>query len=698
MLAPSLRLIELGDRRKQTIAQDPALEPDTNPGWPYNNMSYFAALSHQFAETVEGTALREGPPDVIECQDYAAIGYFLLQRRLTLGGPLKGVPVQLHIHTPDYLIQKWNQYPRWKLPDYWIGRMERASLWMADHVVAPSQAIVDAVEVSMEGTLPQVDIVPYPLTFQFEDDQATIAPEVPLLVYAGRIELRKGVEPLIKACEQLWNTGEEFQLQLVGGDVHIPLRGGSYTRWLQERYEDRITSGQIRLTGNLSHEDCLDRMRSATAIALPSLYENFPNTCMEAMALGKVVVASSNGGMREMIDDRGQSGFLADPNNVPELAETLKKALHLDPGERIRMGNAARRRIHEICEPGRVLKTRIARMERLKPRHGNTFPFLNRRLREGPRAEPLPEKPLISVLIPYYNLGNYLGECVASVMASKGVQLEVIIINDGSTDTHSIEKLDDLRRENLPQVKILDIPNGGLANARNVGAREATGELIAFVDADDCVEPTFFARALELFQRYNNVHLAYSWVRFFDGGRGIWHSWTFDLPYLLCHNQLIPIVVLRRESFLAAGQNKPHIVYGLEDLEGWISMAEAGYGGVSIPEALTRYRIRPDSMFKAIEWDRKLYLYDLISAEHPEVYTTYGRELFDLQNANGPSMSWDQPTMFRCAQDRLFGRLERAEARSGELHERVRSLEAAEKWLHKERRRLAEKAGEILEE
>jgi hypothetical protein len=126
-------------------------------------------------------------------------------------------------------------------------------------------------------------------------------------------------------------------------------------------------------------------------------------------------------------------------------------------------------------------------------------------------------------------------------------------------------------------------------------------------------------------------------------------------------------------------------------------MAEAGCGGVAIPEPLAEYRIRSDSMFKVIEPDKKLYLYDLISHEHPELYREYGLELFNLENANGPAYGWDQPTMFRGPQDRLLGRLNRAEAELPGLREDLRKVREAETWLQKERRRLCALAGEPLD-
>ncbi|MFO7725998.1 MAG: glycosyltransferase [Oceanipulchritudo sp.] len=692
------RLLEFRHRFEAAREALPGIEPDAHPGWPFNNMAYFAALSFQYAGELRNLAAGEGPPDVIECQDYAAIGYFLLQRKLTDPDFFPDTPVVVHLHTPDFAVQEVNQYPRYKLPDYWIGRMERGAIWMADALLSPSRFIARELGTFLEGSSPEVTTIPYPWP-DLDPGGVGLPGSDRRLLYPGRLELRKGVEPLLAACEAVWRSGESFTLEMIGGDVHTPLKGGSLRTYLGKRYQHRVESGQLLLKGSLPHDACLQHMREAATVLVPSLWENFPNTCIEAMALGKLVIASGEGGQAEMVGDDGKAGLLFSHKEAGSLEAAIRRALDMGPEERKGLGLRARERIKSLCSPDRVLPRRLEHfrsvIEKHRPR--KRFPFSNRRLREGRMAESLPPVPLISVVIPYYNLGAYLPEALGSVLASEGVRLEVLIVNDGSTEPESLKVLDAIRDESPASVQVIDIPNGGLANARNHGAGLAAGELVAFVDADDRVRPDFFRRALGVLRRYPNVHLAYSWIRFFDEGRGIWHSWNFDLPYLLCHNQLVPIVVVRRDSFLQYGRNKPHIVYGLEDYEGWISMAEAGCGGVAIPEPLVEYRIRSNSMFKVIEPDKKLYLYDLISHEHPDLFREYGRELFNLQNANGPAYGWDQPTMFRGPQDRLIGRLNRTETEVHGLREDVRKLREAEIWLQKERRRLSKLAGEPLD-
>lgn len=677
------RLHEFVHRYEAARTVDPEIEPDAHPGWPYNNMAYFPALSHQYLEEVEVLAGEDGPPDIIECQDYAALGYFLLQARLTRPGFLEGTPVVLHLHTPDFAVQEVNQYPRYKLPDYWIGRMERAAIRMADAVLAPSGFIASEIGRWLEGDPPAVTVIPYPWAGAPTGAATGPAPGIEnRLICPGRIELRKGVEPLLAACEELWREGAGFVLEMAGGDVHTPLKGGSLKAYLEKRYRHRIESGNLAFHGSLTHEECLHRMNEATAVVIPSLWENFPNTCIEAMALGKLVVASTSGGQAEMLGQSNPAGILFQHDEPDDLKEALARALRTSAAQRAALGQAAQERIARLCHPDEVVPRRITHFREVIAAAGprSRYPFSNRRLREGPTAPPLSPDPLVSVVIPYYNLGPFVAECVESVLASEEVRIEVLLVNDGSTDAGSIRELDIIREAGHPGLRVLDIPNGGLANARNVGAAAATGELVAFVDADDTIGPGFLHRAVEVLRRYSNVHLVCSWVRFFGEGKGIWHSWTFDLPYLLCHNQLVPIAVVRRETFLRHGRNKPHIVYGLEDYESWISLAEAGCGGVAIPEPLVQYRIRSNSMFKVIEPDKKLYLYDLISHEHPDLYREYGLELFNLQNANGPAYGWDQPTMFKGPQERLLFRLQHALAELGPLRNEVLKLRQAEAW------------------
>lgn len=104
--------------------------------------------------------------------------------------------------------------------------------------------------------------------------------------------------------------------------------------------------------------------------------------------------------------------------------------------------------------------------------------------------------PKVSVIIPVYNKENYLEATLASVLQQPLDDMEVIAVNDGSTDA-SLAILTRLA-ENDPRVRIVDIPNGGVSNARNVGLAHAAGEWIQFLDADDRLDAEYLQQAVSV--------------------------------------------------------------------------------------------------------------------------------------------------------------------------------------------------------
>ncbi|WP_088825248.1 glycosyltransferase family 2 protein [Listeria goaensis] len=100
----------------------------------------------------------------------------------------------------------------------------------------------------------------------------------------------------------------------------------------------------------------------------------------------------------------------------------------------------------------------------------------------------------VSVIIPAYNVGEYIEACLDSVMNQSYEKLEVIVINDGSTDDTG-EKLA-LLQEKYPTMQVITKENGGLSAARNDGVRLATGDFIAFVDSDDVIDRDMYKKMM----------------------------------------------------------------------------------------------------------------------------------------------------------------------------------------------------------
>ena len=144
--------------------------------------------------------------------------------------------------------------------------------------------------------------------------------------------------------------------------------------------------------------------------------------------------------------------------------------------------------------------------------------------------------------------------------------------------------------------------------------------------------------------KYSNVSYVYSWVQYFEGSTAVWPTFNVHIPYLLCANMLAAFVVIRKNDFLNFGQNRIKMEYGMEDYDGWVSLAEHGYLGVSIPEKLNLYRIRKDSMSRQFNKKMRIYLYETSMQGHEKLFEKYSKDIYMLLLTNGQPYYWNNPT------------------------------------------------------
>ncbi len=107
---------------------------------------------------------------------------------------------------------------------------------------------------------------------------------------------------------------------------------------------------------------------------------------------------------------------------------------------------------------------------------------------------------LISVLVTIYNVAEFLPKCLDSILAQTYTNLEIILVDDGSTDASG--KICDAYAQKDPRIRVIHKPNGGVSAARNAGLDAATGEYIGFVDGDDWIAPQTYQTALERMTRH----------------------------------------------------------------------------------------------------------------------------------------------------------------------------------------------------
>ena len=163
----------------------------------------------------------------------------------------------------------------------------------------------------------------------------------------GRLAEQKGQLLLVEAAARLQDRGPDFELVIVGDG---PLRDEL------ERAIDRLgLRDRVRITGFLDNQGVRRELEAARALVLPSFAEGLPVVIMEAMALGRPVIATSIAGIPELVEP-GRSGWLVPAGAVEPLVEAMAEALAADPAELDRMGRAGAARAaeqHDADDRGR---------------------------------------------------------------------------------------------------------------------------------------------------------------------------------------------------------------------------------------------------------------------------------------------------------------------------------------------------------
>jgi GT2 family glycosyltransferase len=206
-------------------------------------------------------------------------------------------------------------------------------------------------------------------------------------------------------------------------------------------------------------------------------------------------------------------------------------------------------------------------------------------------------EPLVSVIIPAYNSAEFMGETLDSVFAQTYTPVEVIVINDGSRDTPELEQV--LQRYATKNLRYLNQENQGAGAARNAGLRAATGDLIAFLDADDTWEPEFLEKLMALLKRTES-DLVFSDARLFGDPKldGLTFMQVEPSNGPVTPENLLSVAVCVLTSTVLA-RKKPILDAGLfdvsirrgQDFDLWLKLAKAGARMDYTREVLAAHRI-----------------------------------------------------------------------------------------------------------
>lgn len=300
--------------------------------------------------------------DVLEGPEYGAEAAAAVRE-------IPDIPLVVRLHTPSFLARQLNRsshssYARMRTfaANIWnlCGRREflgsdrdteRRHVQDADQIASPSVALSELV--AREWRIPREHIHHLPNPFIATAALLKIsAPSTHKVVtFLGRLETRKGILELAKAIPLVLERMSDITFRLIGDSSIASPRSALTMR----DYLLRVLGSSRSRVEFIEHlpQDAIPEYLAATSICVfPSLWENFPYACLEAMAAGRAIIASSVGGMAEMLD-QGQAGELVRPRAPPALAEAI--LLLLADAERMSLyGQRARARVLSEYSPSRI--------------------------------------------------------------------------------------------------------------------------------------------------------------------------------------------------------------------------------------------------------------------------------------------------------------------------------------------------------
>jgi glycosyltransferase involved in cell wall biosynthesis len=210
---------------------------------------------------------------------------------------------------------------------------------------------------------------------------------------------------------------------------------------------------------------------------------------------------------------------------------------------------------------------------------------------------------MVSVIIPCYNQGHFLGEALASLYKANEADLEIIIVNDGSSDENTNRIISEL---DTSQYIVLNQHNQGLAMARNNGIAISKGKYILPLDADNYINPELISKAISVLDSNNSIDIVYTDCVVFGDLNENRVVGEFDFTMLLHGNYIDALAIFRREVWeVNKGYDANMPFMGWEDWDFWINSHTNGFKFYYINQSLYHYRHLGGSMLRSKDLEVK---------------------------------------------------------------------------------------------
>jgi glycosyltransferase involved in cell wall biosynthesis len=544
-----------------------------------------SALSLWSARLFEAlcAAYPDGGPDLVEFPDFLGEAFVTAQARRADDPRIARTTICVRGCTTSEMTHVLDGHLSDEFGDLLTQQIERYALAHCDHFLWAGGDVLGTYErfFGPEAIAAPVR-VRHPL-FGHAAEPAAAEEDGDLLrlLFVGRLERRKGVLDLARAISGI--ADERLRVTFLGGDTETAPLGQSVRTMLELIVGD---DPRVTLVEELPRERLPELVAAHDAVVLPSLWECWPAVALEALERDRPILATPTGGFVEIVDE--SSGWLTDGVGAEPLAVAIERLLaEPEAVAALRGSGRPRARFAELTDVDQV-------------RSG----YLALAAERPPVPAPLAERPLVSVVIPYFRLEEFIEEAVRSVEAQTYPEIETVIVNDGSL--RPADRILEPLAERYGATVITQV-NSGLGAARNTGVVHARGRYVMFLDADNVLRPRFIERCVEVLERHPGFAYATAWARYVNERGEQWQGSQHEYRALgnwtpLVHRRNVAgdaAAVFRRDVF-TRGLHYGQELTSFEDWALYRLMHELGLIGTVVPERLLEYRIRDKSMLRQI--------------------------------------------------------------------------------------------------
>ena len=379
--------------------------------------------------------------------------------------------------------------------------------------------------------------------------------------------------------------------------------------------------------------------RASDALLMTSVFEGVPYTIYEALAMGLPVVAPALAGNVELLD--GVGGTLIEPRDDAQAYADALAALAGNDELRARTSAEGRDRVRTQFNLAQMSRAHEALYDELIERRQERGalpqaprrepPYLVEPITLAPRATR--DQPLVSVIVPCFNHGIYLPACLAAIQAQEYPEIEIIVVDDASTDPETRTTIEALDKAADVRV-ICREKNGGPSRARNMAIDVARGRFILPVDADNLLLPGAIAMLVEQLQTAGEqVGFVYPAVEYFGTRTDLFEPPDWDLHILRHGNYCDTCSLFDRGIFDAGIRFDAEIKLGHEDWDLFLRIAERGVEGIRSREPVIRYRKQGFTRADTVEYAEASF--------HDEIRRRHERLLADprVKPRNSPGIA-----------------------------------------------------------